>query len=142
MTGANAVRGLLAAVGLALLTVGGVLMLESGRENVVRAAFWLAGGVAVHDVLLAPVTIVLVVIAARFLPDWARAPATIGFVVLATVTVVAIPVLGRFGARPDNPTLLDRNYLMGWLIIAIITSLAVGATVLRGRRRARVEGHP
>ena len=41
-------------------------------------------------------------------------------VVLATVTVTAIPVLGRFGARPDNLTILPRNYVLGWLVLAAL----------------------
>ena len=64
--------------------------------------------------VLAPLTIGAAV-AARLLP---RAPAGRGrrsaLVVLRTVTVTAIPVLGPWGARPDNPTLLDRNYVAGW----------------------------
>ena len=86
-----------------------------------------------HDALLAPLTIVLVVIAARLLPNWLRTPASVGFVVLATVTVVAVPVLGRFGARPDNATLLDRNYIVGWLTIVVTILLAV--TVVAFLRR-------
>ena len=42
-----------------------------------------------------------------------RAPAVAGLVVLGSVTLLAIPVLGRFGARADNPTLLDRHYGVG-----------------------------
>ena len=38
---------------------------------------------------------------------------SVGFVVLGSVTLLAMPVLGRFGARPDNPTLLDRDYSVG-----------------------------
>ena len=47
-------------------------------------------------------------------PGRLRAPAAAAFVVLGSVTLLAIPVLGRFGARPDNPTLLDRHYVAGW----------------------------
>jgi hypothetical protein len=48
--------------------------------------------------------------------------------------VVAVPVLGRFGARPDNPTLLDRPYVLGWLVLAALTLLgAAGAVAVRGR---------
>ncbi len=43
----------------------------------------------------------------------AKAPAVVGCVVLGSVTLLAVPVLGRFGERSDNPTLLDRNYTAG-----------------------------
>ena len=43
--------------------------------------------------------------------------------VLGAVTLLAVPVLGRFGAQPDNPTLLDRAYGPGWLVLAGLTVL-------------------
>jgi hypothetical protein len=70
------------------------------------------------------------------LPRAARAPAVVGFVVLGTLTLLAVPVLGRFGARADNPTLLDRSYWAGWLVLAALTLVAVlAATLVRSRRR-------
>jgi hypothetical protein len=56
-------------------------------------------------------------------------------VVWGGVTLMAVPVLGRFGARPDNPTLLDRPYLGTWVALSVVT-LAVVATAgaLRARR--------
>ena len=66
-------------------------------------------------------------------PRAARAPAVVGFVVLGSVTLLAVPVLGRFGARPDNATLLDRHYLVAWLVLAALTRGG-------GRRRLRSSG--
>ena len=52
------------------------------------------------------------------------------------VTIAAVPMLGRFGARSDNATLLDRNYLVGWLVLAAVTTVVSGAVLLaRGKRR-------
>jgi hypothetical protein len=65
----------------------------------------------------------------------------VGLVVLATVTVTAIPVLGSWGARPDNATLLDRNYLLGWLVFATLVVLGVLLAGPIGRRR-RERGKP
>jgi hypothetical protein len=65
---------------------------------------------------------------------------TAGAVVLATVTVVAVPVLGRFGARADNPTLLDRNYVLGWLALATLTVVFSGASAALAAARSRTEG--
>jgi hypothetical protein len=44
-------------------------------------------------------------------------------------------VLGRFGALDDNPTLLDRPYLVTWLVGCAVTVLlvAVAGAVLRQR---------
>ena len=63
------------------------------------------------------------------------AAALVGLVVLGTTTLFAVPVLGRFGARTDNPTLLDRDYTAGWLVLAgIIAAAVVGAALVRSRR--------
>ena len=49
-------------------------------------------------------------------------------------TTVPHPVLGRFGARADNPTLLDRDYLAGWLVLAALVAVGVAAgTLVRSR---------
>ena len=115
--------------GLVVGLIGAWLFVTSGLDNVLHAATWLVAGVAAHDGVLAPATLLVVVIAARALPDWARVPMTVGLVVLGTVTIMAIPVLGRFGARPDNPSLLDRDYTAGWLWLtaAVLVSVAAAA---------------
>ncbi|MCW2678630.1 MAG: hypothetical protein JWM62_31, partial [Frankiales bacterium] len=33
--------------------------------------------------------------------------------------------LGRFGERPDNPTLLDRPYWVGWLVLVVLVAAVV-----------------
>ena len=80
-----------------------------------------------HDLVLAPLTIALTLLAARLVTGRARAAVVTGLVVLATVTVTAIPVLGGWGARADNPTLLDRDYVVGWLVFA---GLVVAGTLI------------
>jgi hypothetical protein len=128
--------------GLALGLFGAWSLLRLGLLNLLWAIAWLAGGVLAHDVFVAGVCLAIVGWGARVLPTWARPPVTVGFVVLATVTVMAIPVLGRFGALPDNPSLLDRSYGAGWLAFAGIVALgvAVGSAVARRRAAERVEG--
>ena len=60
--------------------------------------------------------------------------------VLGPVTLLAVPVLGRFGERPDNPTLLDRDYTAGWLVLAGLTALTVAAAAVVRSRRTRSSG--
>jgi hypothetical protein len=63
-------------------------------------------------------------------------PLVVAGVVLSTVTIAAVPVLGRWGARSDNPTLLDRNYVLGWVAFVGLTVLVTLLVALaRGRRR-------
>lgn len=132
-------RLLLGAVGVAMGAFGLLRFLQLDLPDVVDAVLWLAGGVVLHDVVVAPLTIVLTVLLRRLVPAAARTRVTVALVVLATVTVTAVPVLGRWGARPDNPTLLDRDYVGGWLVlaaaVALVALLAGPARALVRRRR-------
>ncbi len=126
----------LGAVGL-LLGLYGVWLLVSRQEpgQLLEVVLWLAGGVLAHDVVLSGVLLALGLLGTRLLTPAFRAPATVALVVWGGLTVVAIPVLGRFGARPDNPTLLDRPYLASWaLLTAVVVVAVVGAGLVRSRR--------
>jgi len=148
----SAGRWVLVALGTAVAAYGGFLLAGEDREQIVSALVWLVGGALVHDLLLVPATLVVVALIGRLLPASWRAPAGLAFVVLATVTVVAVPFLGRFGALPDNPTLLDRDYTTGYLVlVAVVLGLVVAGSLVRSaRRRGRPEdlsaalddGHP
>lgn len=117
-----------------------LLLLDLGVDNLVDTATWLVAGVVLHDAVLAPVTILTAVVTTRLLPAAWRAPVAAGAIVLGSVTLLAIPVLGRYGAKPDNPTLLDRDYLAGWLAVAGLTCAGVAVAALMSTRRRRNDG--
>ena len=132
----RAVRLFLGALGVAAGVYGAMLLLDLGIPNLRATLVWVVGGVVLHDAVLAPLTVLVGAGFVRLHRAGARTgPLVIGGVVLATVTLAAVPVLGRFGARADNPTLLDRDYVAGWFVFAAVT-VAVTALVLlvRGRR--------
>ena len=133
------VRVLLAGIGVLVGGYGAFLLLSrQDGDQLLNAAVWLASGVVLHDFVLAPLVLGLVVLAARIVPAVGKVPAAVALVVLGTATVLAVPVLGRFGERPDNPTLLDRDYTAGWLALAGVVLLAtVVATLLRSRQEKR-----
>jgi hypothetical protein len=137
---ARAVRVALAAAGAAIAGYG-LWLLSHRQSELVGVVGWLAGGVLAHDAVIAPLTIVISAIGLRLLPARARGPVTAGFVVLGTVTLTAIPVLLSLGARPDNLTLLDRHYGVGWLVLAAVVSAGVALTmaVRHGEARARAD---
>lgn len=133
----RAVRWSLGLVGVAVGCYGGWLLLtRQAGEDLVSAAQWLVGGVVLHDLVLAPLVIVLVALAGRLTPRSLRAPAAVLLVVVGSVTLLAVPVLGGFGRRADNPSLLDRDYTTGWLLLVgvLVVLVAVGSAVQRWRR--------
>ena len=129
-------RLLLGALGVAVATYGGWLLLQEDLSDLVGTAGWLAGGVVLHDFVLVPLTLLLGLALVRLLPAGLRAPVAGGLVVLGTVTLMAVPVLGGWGANADNPTILDRNYPVGWLVVAGATMVVVALTIVlsAGRR--------
>ena len=59
-----------------------------------------------------------------------------GFVVLLSVTLLVVPAIGRFGARADVPSLLNRPYGALWLVFAgLVLLVVVVASLLRRHRR-------
>ena len=128
----------LGAVGVLVAAYGVFRLLELGWDNLVATVVWLAGGVVLHDAVLAPLVITVCALAVLVLPTRAgRAAAAGGLLVLGTVTLTAVPVLGRFGAKPDNPTLLDRPYVAGWLLLAGLVVLGAVLAGWWGTRRGR-----
>lgn len=112
-----------------------LLLTRTDTDQLVSAGVWLAGGVLLHDAVLAPAVVVLGVVAARLLPGAVRAPLAVVAVVVGSVTLLALPVL--LGREPDNPTLLDRDYTTGWLVLAslVVAVVACGRLVQERRRR-------
>lgn len=130
----------LGALGVALAAYGAWLLVTR-ESDLVDVATWLVAGAVLHDVVLVPVVLVLGAAATRWLPWAARGPAAVGLVVLGSATLFAVPVLGRFGAREDNPTLLDRDYTAGWFVLTGLVLVGVlAATLVRARAQARRVG--
>ena len=138
-------RVLLVGVGVLVGLYGAWLLLSrQDLDGNVATALWLAGGVVLHDFLLVPVVLLVLALGARLVPAVARGPVVAGLVVLGSVTLLAVPVLGGFGARPDNPTLLDRSYGLGWFALAgLVAAVVVTAVLVRSRRATTpTTGHP
>jgi hypothetical protein len=124
----------LGCVGVAGTAYGVWLLLGEGLADLVSTAVWLAAGVVLHDFVLVPLTLGVCWLGMRLLPPGRRAPVAAGLVVLGTLTVMAVPVLGRWGANADNPTILDRNYTVGWLVVGTAVLVGVAAGLLMTRR--------
>lgn len=131
----RATRFVLGAVGVGFGLWGVWLMRDFTGEQLTSTGVWLAGGILVHDAVLAPLTVGLGVLASRLLPGHFRAATSVAFLLWATLTVVFLPVLSGQGGKPDNETILNRPYLASWLVL---TGVLAGASVIAAlRRRAR-----
>lgn len=111
-----------------------VLLTRQDGDRVLDAVGWLVAGVVLHDAVLVPATIAVTALGLLLVPaPWWR-PAAVALVVVGPLTLLAIPVLGRFGALPDDPGLLERPYLASWLGVVAATMMVVAAVGLRTRR--------
>ncbi len=134
-------RLVLGALGVAAGLYGAWMLLDDPFADLVNVVVWLAAGVVLHDFVLAPSATALGWVTRGRIPDQVRGPVVVGAVVLVSVTLVAIPVLGRFGASPGNPTLLDRDYVAGWAQVAgLVVAGVLAAVVVRTVRRRRGAG--
>lgn len=133
----SAVRWVLGGLGVLGGAYGAWLALtRQDLLQLVEIALWLGAGVAVHDAIVAGLVIGVSLLGRRVLPRPWHAPATLGLVVWGSVSLMAVPVLGRFGARADNPTLLDRPYLATWLVLTLLTLATIAVAGLVRSRRA------
>jgi hypothetical protein len=135
-------RVVVGGVGVLLGAYGAWLLISrQDLHQIASAVAWLVAGVVLHDGVVVPVTLVLGLLAARWLSPAHRPAATVALVVVGPLTLLAIPVLGRFGARPDNATLLDRPYLAAWagLLAVAVAAVAVAGRVVRSRHGTATE---
>ncbi|KQV74214.1 hypothetical protein ASC61_03885 [Aeromicrobium sp. Root344] len=132
------VRALLLLTGVGFGLWGVWLMRDFTSEQLVSMGTWLAGGVILHDAVIAPVTVVLGVVAARLLPGRTRSVAAIAFLVWATLTVAFLNVLSGQGGKPDNDTVLHRPYGLSWIVLTLVIA-AIAAAVAYRRRPTAVQ---
>ncbi|MFC8012691.1 hypothetical protein [Streptomyces cinereoruber] len=127
-------RYVLGGCGFVLMVFGGVLVLEQPEPW--RVGVWLAGGVVVHDGLIAPLVFAIAAAAGLHLRGAPRA----ALIVAGSLTAIALPPL----LRPEgvaNATVLPLDYARNWLLamstVGLITVAYVGvrACLRRAARR-------
>jgi hypothetical protein len=130
-------RYLLYAAGSAMIGYGLWGQLYGDDTKPVRVAALVVVAALVHDLVLAPAVLLLAVVLRRLLPRWVgsrtQGAALIGFCLF----LVAIPGLGRYGVREDNPSVLPRDYTEGLLLAlaVVVLGTVLSAVVAKVRRR-------
>ncbi len=132
--GENVVRGLLVLTGVGFGLWGLWLMRDFTSEQLTSEAFWLAGGVLLHDAILAPVVVLIGLAASRLLPGNFRRSTATAFLIWGTLTIAFLPVLSGMGGKPGNDTILGRPYVLSWIVLTLLlVGYAVGAALWRRR---------
>lgn len=128
-----------------VLTVIGVVVLAFGVGGLVANAdvtvpsnwaLYVLGGLALHDGLLAPLVMLGGVALARIMPPRLRPPVQGGFLVSASLLLVAIPPWTGRGALPGNDSLLPQDYGTNLLIaLAVVWGIVAFLVAVRAARR-------
>jgi hypothetical protein len=111
-----AMRLLLAVIGVGLGGYGALLLWENPPVIIVRILVWAAVAVVVHDFVFAPLCVAVGWAGHRLIPAGSRSPVAVAVLCSVVLVLLAIPVYSRPGMRPDNMTVLDRNYPLGLLV--------------------------
>lgn len=130
-------RILLALAGIGVGGYGLVLLLDLSTPTVVRVLTWAAVAVVIHDLVFAPLCAAIGVAGGRLLPVRWRSPFGVAALCSVVLVLLAIPVYDKPGLRPDNPTVLDRDYPMGLLSALAVVWLCVPAYLLLRRLPVR-----
>jgi hypothetical protein len=134
----NVLRGLLILTGIGFGLWGLWLMRAFTRQQLTSEGFWLAGGVVLHDAVLAPIVVVIGFAASRVLPGHFRSSTATAFLLWGTLTIAFLPILSGEGGKAGNHTILGKPYVLSWLIMtAVLAASAFIAARLRRRRLTR-----
>lgn len=123
-----------------LLTFGAFrLVTNLDRTDLLVLGLWLMGALALHDAVIAPLTVGTGVLLTR-VPPRARRYLQGALIVGALLTVIAIPLIHRRGTQPEVKAILLRNYAGNLaLLLGLTAAVAVtlyAARVVRDQRSA------
>lgn len=134
-------RIILAVAGIALLAFGVFRLLsEIPTHSLLILAVWLAAALVLHDAVLAPSEVGVGWLLRRYVPDRGRRYVQVALIMIALVTLIAIPMIFLRGSQPAAKALLLRNY--GVNLIVIIGIIVVLSLILYAVRVARDGRHP
>lgn len=117
----TAARIFLVVTGVMVGFYGVVLLWDHSPTVLLRIAVWALVGVAVHDFVFAPLCVAAGFAGRLLLPARWQSPVAVAALYTVVLVVLAVPVYNKPGLKPDNPTVLDRNYPLGlWVSLAVV----------------------
>jgi hypothetical protein len=117
----TALRVALIALGIGIAGYGVALVLDEPRVIMFRMLVWTLAGVVLHDLVFAPLSVALGFAGRRLVPQKWWGPVVVAALCSVVLVMLAVPVFDKPGMRPDNLTVLDRNYRAGlWISLAIV----------------------
>lgn len=139
----------LIAVGLALLAIGGlVLLADVSPRRYIGILVWFAGAIVIHDGIIAPIVFggsLLMRKAGRAISP-RRLVVILGIVqgaivVGAIVFMIVFPQIVKQGIGTPNPTVLPLDYTVNliafYVVLTIVTGAAVAAYLAVAARRQK-----
>jgi len=132
------VRLLVGAAGLAGIGYGLFLALTTirGWSDLIAVALWFGLPPVIFDLIMVPVLGGIGIAVGRWAPPRWRPPVITGLIISGAVLAVGSPFLAGFGRRPDNPSVLDRPYLLG---TAVALAVVWAGIAVWGLLRQRTE---
>jgi hypothetical protein len=114
-------RAVLIVLGVAMGAYGAVLLWDNSFEVIVRIAVWAVAGAVLHDFVFAPLCVALGFTGRRLIRGRWWTPVTVAGLCTVVLGLLAIPVFAKPGLRPDNMTVLNRDYPLGlWVSLAVV----------------------
>lgn len=145
---AEARRGRLGPLRLLALVAGVVLIGVAIRYAAVRSidvrprlwVEWWVTAAVLHDVVVAPIAVLIGWLVLRFAPRAAKAPLQAGLILTAILVAVSYPALRGYGRNPSNLTYLPRHYGSGLVVsLTLVWTACIAWTVLRLVRQRESE---
>lgn len=101
-------------------------------------ARFVIGGALLHDLIVAPLVILVAVAVARAVPGRSRAVVQGALAVTGIVALFSYPLVRAYGLAANNPTSLPRNYGVNLLLVlGLVWAVAAGMVLIRVRRARR-----
>ncbi len=112
--------------------------LDTRPANLAR---FVVGGALLHDLVVAPLVILVGVVVARAVPVRGRAVIQAALAISGIVALFSYPLVRAYGLAANNPTSLPHNYARNLLVVlGVVWAVAAAALVLRLRVKRLADG--